>query len=129
MVVLDTHAWIWSVDAPERLSDQARGAIDEADAVGVPAICCWELGVLVTKGRVRLDRDPARWIRDGLAQRAFVSVPITAAIATTAALLPYEGLGRDPADRLIYATARDRGAPLVTRDDRMRRFDPRGTIW
>ena len=35
----------------------------------------------------------------------------------------------DPADRMIYATARATGAPLVTKDQRLREFDPRGTLW
>ena len=39
---------------------------------------------------------------------------------------PFPG---DPADRMIYATARAEGADLVTRDRRLRDYDPRGTLW
>ncbi len=53
---------------------------------------------------------------------------LTPATATEAALLGDE-FPSDPADRLIYATARSEGAALVTRDSTLREFDPRATIW
>jgi PIN domain nuclease of toxin-antitoxin system len=56
------------------------------------------------------------------------AVPLTPAVATTAALLDASYLG-DPADRMIYSTARAEGANLDTRDRRLREFDPRATIW
>jgi PIN domain nuclease of toxin-antitoxin system len=129
MVVLDTHAWIWLMDDPARLSSRAREAIAEADPIGVAAISCWELGALSLSGRLTLDRDASRWARQALAQPGMLAIPLTPKIALDAALLEREGFVSDPADRLIYATARDAGAPLVTRDERLREFDPRGTIW
>lgn len=129
MVVLDTHAWIWWTADPERLSPAARAAADEADSVGIAAISCWELGMLALRGRITLDRDPARWVRQALARPGVVALPLGPKIAVAAALLEGEGLNGDPADRMIYATARDAGAKLVTRDRRLREFDLRATIW
>lgn len=129
MVVLDTHAWLWWVDAPERLSPPARRAIDEAESVGIAAISCWELAMLVVKRRIGLTQDVRMWIRRALAQPGVVALELGPAIAVDAALLAREGLHGDPADRLLYATARSQGAALVTRDQRLRGFDPRGTIW
>lgn len=57
-----------------------------------------------------------------------MALPITPKVALDAALLEREASGGDPADRLINATARDSGR-LVTRDTRLRDFDPRGTLW
>jgi PIN domain nuclease of toxin-antitoxin system len=127
--VLDTHAWIWLIDDPARLSSRAREAIAEADPIGVAAISWWELGALSLSGRLTLDRDASRWARQALAQPGMLAIPLTPKIALDAALLEREGFVSDPADRLIYATARDAGAPLVTRDERLREFDARGTIW
>jgi PIN domain nuclease of toxin-antitoxin system len=129
VVVLDTHAWIWWTDDPKRLSLAAREAIGEADPIGVAAISCWELGMLSLSGRVTLDRDPSRWVRQALAQPGVVAIPLTPKVALDAALLERDGFVGDPADRLIYATARDAGARLVTRDTRLREFDRRGTLW
>ncbi len=72
------------------------------------------------------------------AQGAFVSVGVHFAplvvtfepkLAVGAALLDHEDLPRDPAERMIYATARSTGARLITKDQRLREFDPRGTLW
>ena len=128
MVVLDTHVWLWWVDAPERLSPPARRAIDEAESVGIAAISCWELAMLVVKRRIELAHDVRVWIRRALSRPGVVALELGPAIAVDAALLAGE-LHGDPADRLLYATARSRSAPLVTRDRRLREFDPRGTVW
>jgi PIN domain nuclease of toxin-antitoxin system len=128
MVVLDTHAWIWWVDRPDQLSASALDAIEDAEAVGVATISCWEVAMLATKRRIELDRDIGTWIRQALAQPGVAVLQLDPKAAVDAALLPAEFAG-DPADRLIYATARDRGASLVTRDERIRAFDPRATIW
>jgi PIN domain nuclease of toxin-antitoxin system len=129
VIVLDTHAWVWWVAAPDRLSGPARRAVEGAEAVGVAAISCWEVAMLALRKRIALDRELSRWIRQALAQPGIAALPITPQIALEAALLEREGFGGDPADRLIYATARDTGATLVTRDQRLREFDPRGTVW
>lgn len=129
MVVLDTHAWIWWADDPARLSRAARDAITEADPIGVSAISCWEVGMLALGGRITLDRDVSRWVRQALGQPGVVALPIEPKVALDAARLEREGFVGDPADRLIYATARDTGAVLVTRDERLRAYDPRGTLW
>jgi PIN domain nuclease of toxin-antitoxin system len=129
LIVLDTHAWIWWVAEPARLSDRARETIAAAGALGVATISCWEVAMLALRGRIEMDRDPNSWIRSALAQPAIVALPLTPPVAVDAALLETKGFAGDPADRLIYATARNEGATLVTRDSRMREFDPRGTLW
>lgn len=128
VVVLDTHAWLWWVDAPGRLSRTAREAIEGADEIGIAAISCWEVAMLVVKGRISLALATPAWIRQALAQPGTLALPLEPKVAVDAALLATD-LAGDPADRMIYATARDRGARLVTRDARLRAFDPRGTVW
>jgi AcrR family transcriptional regulator len=96
--------------------------------------CCaespvvWELGMLVRRGRLSLDRDVARWVRHALADARVAVLAPGADIALAAALLD-ETFPGDAADRLIYATARHAGAPLVTRDARIARFDPDRAVW
>jgi PIN domain nuclease of toxin-antitoxin system len=128
VIVLDTHAWLWWMDSPRKLSRRARAAIETADRVGVSAISCYELGRLVARGRLRLAREVDVWVSQALADSKVQSLPITAEIALDAALFD-KPLPGDPADRLIYATARAHGARLVTRDQQLRRFDRASTLW
>lgn len=129
MVVLDTHAWLWWLSQPGKLSPAARRAIDEAESVGVCAVSAWEVAMLVGRGRISLDRDVATWVRQALAHPRVTAAPLTAEVAVAAGLLDAERFPGDPADRFIYATARAHRAPLVTRDERLRAYDPRGTVW
>jgi len=127
-VVLDTHAWIWWAAMEDRLSSFSRAAIAEAATIGVSAISAWEVAMLVQKGRIGLDRPPAEWIRAALSRPGLAAIPVDPPIAVAAAGLG-EDAPADPADRMIYATARSLGAVLITKDRALREFDPRGTLW
>jgi PIN domain nuclease of toxin-antitoxin system len=126
LIVLDTHVWLWSVDAPQRLSTPARRAIERADRIGVPTMSVMELAGLVQRGRLELDVPVRAWVRDALARDRVEPLQLTTEVALDAAQLSFEG---DPADRIIYATARAADAQLVTRDARLRAFDPELTLW
>jgi len=129
VIVLDTHAWVWLSDDPGRLSRKARAAIEEADELLVSAISVWELATLVRRGRLAVDRPVAQWVAQALARPIVTECPVTSPIALEAAALDGDAFPGDPADRLIYATARHRRAPLVTRDRALRAFDAVGTVW
>jgi len=85
--------------------------------------------MLEQRGRISLDRGVARWVRQALAHERVEPLPLTGALAVEAALLEREGFVGDPADRIIYATARELGAQLATKDERMRDFDARRAVW
>jgi PIN domain nuclease of toxin-antitoxin system len=129
VIVLDTHAWLWWLAQPSKLSRAARRAIDEAETIGVSTLSAWELTMLVLRRRISLDRDVSTWVRQALAPARVTALPPTAEIAVAAGLLDGSGFPGDPADRLIYATTRASRARLVTRDEAIRRFDGRDTIW
>jgi PIN domain nuclease of toxin-antitoxin system len=117
--LLDTHVLIWWIDGGARLSERARRAIAETAPLVSP-ISFWELAVLVDRGRVVIDRDVSVWSRDLLASELVGVAQLTPSAAVTAALLPnFHG---DPADRLIYATAREHAIPLVSKDGRIREY-------
>lgn len=126
-VVLDTHAWIWWASDPALLSAKARKAIAGARIVGVPAISCWEVAMLCTKGRLKLDRDVGTWVRAALALPRVMLLELSPEVAVAAAKLAE--LHGDPADRMIAATAMELGAPLVTKDAMLARFVPVHAIW
>ena len=91
MLVLDTHAWLWSNDDPARLSDAAREAVEGADPVAVAAISCWEVGMLALRGRITLDRDVSQWVRQALTRAGTVALSISPQVALGAAMLEREG--------------------------------------
>lgn len=128
MIVLDTHAWVWWFDSPGKLSRQAADAIDGATTLCVSAWSCWELATLVRRERLRLNRPVSEWLADARAGERLEVVAADQRIATLAGQLPDDFPG-DPSDRAIYATALTRVAPLVTRDRKIREFDPTRTIW
>ena len=129
MVVLDTHAWLWWESAPDRLSRAAITEIEQTDRLAVCTVSCWEVAMLVRHGRIALDREVARWVGQALARERVVPLALTAEAAVEAARLPRETFPADPADRFIYSSARLAGARLVTRDERLRRYDPVLTVW
>lgn len=122
MILLDTHAVLWWKAGGDRLSPTAADAIAAADALLVSAISCWEVGMLVELGRIVLDREVPVWVAALLAEEPVRPVPLSAASATAAALLGRDGFHGDPADRFLYATAREHAVPLVTKDERITSF-------
>lgn len=132
MILLDTHTWVWWVSDPGELSAAARAALDDAAARGGPvylsAISTWEVAMLVAKGRLELTLDVEDWIAHSEAVDLIEFVPVTNHIALRSVALP-DGAPADPADRLIVATARYLGIPLVTRDRRLHDYAHVNTVW
>jgi PIN domain nuclease of toxin-antitoxin system len=119
VIVLDTHALIWLVNAPTKIGKKASRKLATQTRLGIAAVSLWEVAMLVVASRLRLDRPTAAWIEAVLTDDARLEVvPISPAIATDAAELSWKH--RDPADRLIVATARVLNAPLVTADEEIR---------
>lgn len=129
MIVLDTHVWLWWVSEPRRLSRRAREAVETADVLGVPSICCWEVATRAELGKLHLDRDVSTWVRQALSQERIAPLDLSAQQALDAALLAREGMHGDAADRIIAATAMSLRSPLVTKDRALRSFAPLATIW
>ena len=129
MIVLDTHAWIWWMSAPERLSTSARATIAEASSIGVSTLSAWEIAMLTSRKRISLDREVSLWVRQALAEPRVEPLAPSAEVAVAAGLLDAKGFPGDPVDRLIYSTARALDAQLLTRDEAIRRFDPAMAVW
>jgi PIN domain nuclease of toxin-antitoxin system len=117
VIVLDTHVLIWALGDDGRLGLQARAAIEAAGEGGVvvSAITPWEIAMLVQKGRLALADDVGAWLETVLALPALRLAALEPAIAVDSVRLPGT-LHADPADRLIIATARHLGFPLLTAD-------------
>ena len=129
MILLDTHVLVWMVADSKRLSRPATAAIraaQESGGVAISAITLWELTSLIARGRIHaygtVDAS-VRLLIEGVSVK-----PITPEIAALTTQFPTE-YPRDPADRLIGATARAEGIFLITRDENIRRSPLLRTIW
>ena len=131
MIVADTHTLIWDALAPDRLSATAQRALSEANAGDGLLICdisLWEIAMFIQRGRVQVDVDCQSFINLILQANKTRVQPITPLIAALSVQLPAE-INRDPADRLIVATALAENARLLTADRNLRNTDVIATVW
>lgn len=132
MIVLDTHALLWWASGEHgQLSRAALQAIEaelDGGCIAISSISAWELAMLVARGRVALSFDSSEWLALTAQIEAVRFVPVDNEIAVKSVELPGE-FHKDPADRIIVATARKLGAPLVTADEKILAYPHLRTIW
>jgi PIN domain nuclease of toxin-antitoxin system len=129
-LLLDTHAAVWIAE-DQPLATGAVEAIDAAYRAGstvfVSAITAWEIGLLVSRNRLSLVARPERWFQRLLAIPGVRLADLSPDILIASSFLPGTP-PRDPADRIILATARDLGATLITRDRLLLKYGEDGQV-
>lgn len=119
MIVVDTHILVWWASGDVGcMSGEARAAIDaelDGGRLCVSSISAWEIAMLVEQGRLALAMDVEEWLTVVARIEAVEFVPADNAMAVRSVNLP-GAFHEDPADRLIVATARQLGAPIVSAD-------------
>ena len=131
MIVLDTHVWVWFISNPELLSKAAKKAINvsmEQKAIFISSISAWEVALLAAKKRLKLTIDVTDWITKSERLPFLQFVPVDNSVAVKSVNLP-QPLHKDPADRIIIATAITIGAPVVTKDKKLLDYPHVKTIW
>jgi PIN domain nuclease of toxin-antitoxin system len=129
VILLDTHALLWMASDDKRLSKRAHEAIRKArnnSGIAVAAITLWEIAWLAHNQRIVVLGSVESFVRETVAR--VILRPVTVEVAVFAARLP-ESFPRDPADRLIAATAMVEGRLLVTADARIRQSKVVETVW
>lgn len=125
-ILLDTCAALWSVDG--KLGQRAKQMIAEADQSSDPVLISpisgWEIGMLVAKGRIALPTSPDQWF-SALLDEGVRLAPLDPTILIQSSFLPGKRL-RDPADRILAATARAFNYRLMTRDRPLLEFASEG---
>jgi PIN domain nuclease of toxin-antitoxin system len=115
MILLDTHALLWLTEA-ERLGAQARKLIDaETGKLHLSAISFWEIAMLIDKRRIALAMPLDSWMQRLFETGGFTVVAVDPGIAADAGSLPGNIHG-DPCDRIMIASARSLGCPVLTAD-------------
>ncbi len=124
-LLLDTHIALWLDSGDDRLRASTRALIDgcwqNGGAILLSAITVWEIALLVDTGRIDLDVPVAAWIERFLDCPGIEAVPLGHQAASRSYQLHHLE-HRDPADRLLIATAIELACPLVTYDQRIVRF-------
>lgn len=131
MILLDTHVLVWMVSDPGRLSRTADREIQKAQrdrSCAIASISLWELALLFQRNRLRGAGSIENSIRSILEDTGVRTLEITPEIADLSTSFP-ETYPKDPADRIIGATARAYGLTLITQDDRILECPMIRSLW
>jgi PIN domain nuclease of toxin-antitoxin system len=117
-LLLDTCAMIWMATR-RQMSQAAMEAFEALSTNGgvlcVSAMSAWEIGMLISRGRLSASKDALPWFEDFVTSGNLVVHAATPSVLIAAAYLP-EPLHRDPMDRILIATAREHDLTIITRD-------------
>ena len=118
-ILLDTHVWIWSQESLDLLGPNARDILaDEENELLVSTVSSLEIARLIEGGRLTLAGRLQTWIGESLDALLAATIPLSHEIAIAAYELPGQ-FHRDPADRILVATATVYDLTLMTADDRI----------
>jgi PIN domain nuclease of toxin-antitoxin system len=130
-LLLDTHVWIWYVEGERgrfsrRIEPLVEAAVGRSDVL-ISAISVWEIAMLASIRRIELSQDVRTWMGRALTFRGVRLKGLSPSIAIESTRLPGT-LHRDPADRMLVATARLTGAALVTCDEHLLTYAKHGHL-
>ena len=130
MIIVDTHVLIWDALEPHKLSKLALKRLDQAEQQQALAVCdisLWEIALLLERKRLTTPLPPQEFLETLLQVRPYKTLAIRPDIATTAVSLSQ--LNKDPADRMIVATAMVHKAGLISADENIQKYSGLEVIW
>jgi PIN domain nuclease of toxin-antitoxin system len=121
-LLLDTHIWIWAHETPQKFGRHTRALLEDlGNGVSVSAIAALEIARLVFFHRLQLTEPVSVWIADSIRSLGAQMLDVTPQIAAEAYELP-GSFHKDPADRVLVATARLHNLTLLTADNLILRY-------
>ena len=130
MILLDTHVWWWSLSEPEKLSKGAMRIIKKTtpDQRAIASISIWEFAMMACRKKIEMKITPDEWLSYALDKTGIRVFEINSKIAIDVCNLPGD-FHKDPADRLIVATARVNNLTLITKDEKILKYSHVKTVW
>lgn len=128
MVLLDTHILVWWTLDPDKLSRKAMSSCSRIVNTGccISSISIWEIGIKISNGALDLGMTIDEYLQKIQELNCVEIVAVDERIWIESIKLDWDH--RDPADRVIVATALSRKIPIITRDEKIRKFY-RNIIW
>ncbi len=131
MIVLDTYVLLWWINGSKKISAPASKLIEKAkitNSIYISSISTWEIAMLIKYNRIVISIPLAEWIKK-IEKLPFVHfIDIDNDIAEQSVNLPGK-FHKDPADRIIIATARHLNMPLLTKDEKILSYKHVKTKW
>jgi len=128
MVILDTHYLIWDTLGHARIDKAAKQFLDRQNVLWICSISLWELGMLISKGKIVLNASIEEFLDIALQKRNYRILNINAKVSDVVRKLPQD-INGDPADRIISATSILYDATLVTADSNLIASPALNTSW
>ena len=120
-ILLDTHVWLCTIGAPDRLPDRVRDQLaDPAAELYLSVAAVWEIGIKHAAGKLRYSGSPQTQIPIHIQRSGVAILGITVEHALRAAALPMHH--RDPFDRLMLAQAAEAQLVFATADTRLEAY-------
>jgi PIN domain nuclease of toxin-antitoxin system len=130
VLLLDTHTWIWAISAEKQLSAKAKKLIKKtpANQRAIASISIWEFAMLCSRGSIHVKVTPEQWLDNAVHKTGIQVFDLSAQVALESCNLPGK-FHKDPADRIIVATARIHNMNLVTKDQKIIDYPHVESVW
>lgn len=119
-LLLDTHIFLWYISGDQRVGDNIRKTIENAEVVYLSVVSVWEATIKYSIGKLPLPQPPHPWLSEQREQHGIESLPIDE--ASVAHLPKLELHHRDPFDRILVCQAIEHGLQIVTIDPVMSKY-------
>ena len=118
-LLLDTHVWLWALESPDKMGRKCRAALEsDENTLFVSTISTVEFGQLISVDKISFKSTLESWARRGTELLGLKTAELSHAIAILAYNLPGV-FHKDPADRILVATAIHHGYTIVSADERI----------
>ncbi len=126
-ILLDTHVWLWSILSPEKLGNEVRAMIEDAEnEIFLSAASSWEISIKYRLGKLPLPEPPGTFIPQRLIRDDIRPLSVEHHHACRVSTLP--GIHRDPFDRILIAQAQAEGLLLISADQQLEAYDVAMTL-
>lgn len=128
MILLDTHAFIWLVSSPDKISEKARAVITKnSSLLHLSVVSAWEISLLFRKNRLRLPLSPEQFVEEAVEHLHLIEIPLSRKTVQHSVKLPM--IHNDPFDRVLIAECQLSNLSLISADKFICEYPDIDVIW